>query len=267
MSFRRTASPAAVLNVPATGRPSISFIAVTFGTDAAMIDRCLRHLAASCAFDGVDAEVIVVDNLHPTDGHACGHHLANTTSGIRLALPDRNLGFGGGNELGIAAARAATICLINPDLVVHDGWLAPMLVELADHPGDVIAPRLLDAQGDLDEAGQLVGPDGHTAPAPDDAAEIDYASAACWLMQSSTHERIGGFDPRFHPAYFEDVDYAFRLRRIGHQIRLHPTVAVTHLRGGSVQPLDATTDVGEQLATFNELWKSELWRQPRLPTI
>ena len=265
MSFRRTASPAATLHVGATDMPVISFVLVTYGTDSSIIDECLRRLVASCTFDGVTAEVIVVDNHHPTTGNACGHHLALTTSGIRLALPRRNLGFGGGNELGIAAARASTICLINPDLLVHDGWLAPMLADLAEHAGDVIAPRLLGPDGDLDEAGQVVGPDGHTAPAPSGTA-IDYASAACWLMEASTHERVGGFDPRFHPAYFEDVDYAFRLRRLGNRIRLHPTVAVTHLRGGSIGSVETTADVSAQLATFNELWQSELWRQPPLPT-
>jgi GT2 family glycosyltransferase len=264
MSFRRTASPLAMLEIPAAVAPSVSFVLVTFGTESAIIDECLHRLVASCAFDEVTVEIIVVDNHHPVAGNACGHHLAMTTSGIRLSLSNRNLGFGGGNELGIGAARSPLICLVNPDLLVHDGWLGPMLAELAQHPGDVIAPRLLDRDGDLDEAGQLVGPDGYTVPAPDDT-EIDYASAACWLMEASTHERVGGFDPRFHPAYFEDVDYAFRLRQLGNRIRLHPTVAITHLRGGSIGRTAATADVGPQLATFHELWQTELWRQPPLP--
>lgn len=266
MIVRRTSSPAPRVVVGPTEAPTVSFVAVTFGTDSALIDASLAKLESSCRFDDVAAEVIIVDNPHPVSGHACGHHLAMTTGGIRLALPDENLGFGGGNELGIRAARASTICLVNPDLMVHDGWLAPMLDELAAHPDDVIAPRLLTADGELDEAGQLVGPDGRTAPAPDGAADVDYASAACWLMRASTHERVGGFDPRFHPAYFEDVDYAFRLRRLGNRIRLHPTVALTHLRGGSVGPSDEAPDISDQLATFRELWGADLWRQAPLPT-
>ena len=251
--------------VSSTQTPDVSFVMVTYGTAAAMIDDSLDRLVSSLSFDRVAAEVIIVDNPHPVTGHATGHHLAMTTSGIRLALPDQNLGFGGGNEWGIGAARASTICLMNPDLMVHDGWLAPMLEHLAQYPSDVIAPILLDASGDIDEAGQLVGPDGRTAAAPLDVEHIDYASAACWLMAAATHERVGGFDARFHPAYFEDVDYAFRLRQLGQRIRLHPTVAVTHLRGGSTMRSSKITDVSDQLATFNELWGSELWRQPPLP--
>jgi O-antigen biosynthesis protein len=265
MNFHRTASPAPYLEVPTTDAPDISFVAVTFGTRPAVIDASLRRLVGSCAAEDISAEIIVVDNLHPTNGHACGHHLAIATSGIRLALTDRNLGFGGGNDLGLAAARASTVCLVNPDLMVHDGWLGPMLAHLAHHPGDVIAPRLLDTDGELDEAGQLVGPDGYTSPASDGADHIDFASAACWLMAASTHERVGGFDPRFHPAYFEDVDYAFRLRQLGKQIRVHPTMAVVHLRGGSLDTTEAAKDVSSQLATFNELWRWNLWRQPPLP--
>lgn len=264
MTFRRTASPASVLEVPATGAPAISFILVTFGTWPSVIDDCLRRLVASVVFGDVPAEFIVIDNFHPVVGNACGHHLAMTTSGIRLATLRCNLGFGGGNEVGIAAARAETICLVNPDLLVHDGWLTPLLADLVEHPGDVIAPRLLDVHGELDEAGQLIGSDGNTSPAPE-GVEVDYASAACWLMKASTHERVGGFDPRFHPAYYEDVDYSLRLRRLGNRIRVHPTVAVTHLRGGSIGSCRAIADVSAQLTVFKDLWQSELWRQPSLP--
>jgi GT2 family glycosyltransferase len=258
--FRRTGSPAAGHVVEPISEPLVSFIFVTFGTDSAMIDAALGHLISSCAADSVSAEIIVVDNFHPVRGHATGQHLALTTSGVRLAMPDKNLGFGGGNELGVAAARGSVLCLVNPDLMVHDGWLAPMLDELAAHPDDLIAPRLLAADGSVDEVGQWVGPNGLTAPAS--GADIDYASAACWILRRETHELVGGFDPRFHPAYFEDVDFAFRLRRLGRRVRLHPTVAVTHLRGGSVGGVRGPTDISKQLHTFVELWAHELWRQP-----
>jgi GT2 family glycosyltransferase len=258
--FRRTGSPAARHIIEPTSEPLVSFIFVTFGTDSAMIDGALGRLISSCAADDVLAEIIVVDNFHPKRGHTTGQHLALTTSGVRLAMPDENLGFGGGNELGVAAARGSVLCLVNPDLMVNDGWLAPMLEELAAHPDDLIAPRLLAADGSVDEAGQWVGPNGLTAPAS--GAHIDYASAACWMLRTETHERIGGFDPRFHPAYFEDVDFAFRLRRLGGCVRIHPTVAVTHLRGGSVGRVHGQTDISKQLHTFVGLWGNELWRQP-----
>jgi GT2 family glycosyltransferase len=258
--FRRTGSPAAQHIVESISEPLLSFVFVTFGTDPAMIDAALGRLISSCVADDVPAEIIVVDNFHPVRGHATGQHLALTTSGVRLTMPDDNLGFGGGNELGVATARGTVLCLINPDLMVHDGWLQPMLDELAAHPDDVIAPRLLAADGSVDESGQWVGPNGLTAPAT--GVDIDFASAACWILRRATHERVGGFDPRFHPAYFEDVDFAFRLRRLGNRVRLHPTVAVTHLRGGSIGGVHGPTDISEQLDTFVELWAHELWRQP-----
>ena len=258
--FRRTGSPAARHIIEPTSTPLVSFVFVTFGTDSTMIDAALGRLISSCAADSVSAEIIVVDNLHPVRGHATGQHLGLTTSGVRLAMPDENLGFGGGNDLGVAAARGSVLCLVNPDLMVNEGWLTPMLDELAAHPDDLIVPRLLAADGSLDEAGQWVGPNGLTAPASGD--DIDYASAACWMLRTETHERVGGFDPRFHPAYFEDVDFVFRLRRVGGRVRIHPTVAVTHLRGGSVGRVHGPTDISTQLRTFVELWADELWRQP-----
>jgi hypothetical protein len=44
---------------------------------------------------------------------------------------------------------------------------------------------------------------------------VDYCSAACLLMRKGDYLSLGGFDPVFEPAYFEDVDLAMRLRARG----------------------------------------------------
>jgi hypothetical protein len=44
---------------------------------------------------------------------------------------------------------------------------------------------------------------------------VDYCSAACLLMGKGDYLNLGGFDPTFEPAYFEDADLAMRLRSRG----------------------------------------------------
>ena len=46
----------------------------------------------------------------------------------------------------------------------------------------------------------IAGPDLHI---------VDYCSAACLLLRRDTFLTIGGFDPVFEPAYFEDADLSF----------------------------------------------------------
>ena len=51
-------------------------------------------------------------------------------------------------------------------------------------------------------------------------------------MRRDEHERLGGLDPAYHPAYFEDVDLAFRARRLGGRTVVHGGARLTHLSGG-----------------------------------
>ena len=76
-------------------------------------------------------------------------------------------------------------------------------------------------------------------------------------MHRSLHRRLGGFDPRYHPAYFEDVDLAFRAERAAAGTRVLADVRVVHVGGGSV---DDPTDASVQGAAFRERWPHRLSR-------
>jgi GT2 family glycosyltransferase len=216
--------------------------------------------------DDVDAEVIVVDNAHPVHGHRTASRLALSTAGVRVLRPQRNLGFAGGSELGALHARGELLCFVNPDLLPHPRWFAPVLATLRENPDSIVAPRLVNADGSLQEAGQSLSTDGVPRPriepttAGPSVAGPDYASAACWLMTRSLHERSGGFDPRFFPAYYEDVDLALRVRMLGG----HTVIAdadVIHLLGKSTAD-DAPHPMHEQRAILCRLWAHELRHQP-----
>ena len=257
-----TSSAAPLFTVPGSPRPKISFVMVSYGTGR-IIERSLEAIARSVG--DVTAEFIVVDNLHPVHGHRTASRLALNTVGVRLVRASTNLGFGGGNELGALHARGELLCFINPDVLPTPGWVTPMLDSLHEHPDSIIAPRLRNLDGSIQEAGQTLSTAGDTAPRLDatphcDAVTVDYASAACWLMTRSLHERCGGFDPRFHPAYYEDVDFALRVRLLGGST-IVADADVTHLRGSSTAGAEPSGTERQQ-ATLCNLWKRELRRQP-----
>ena len=189
---------------------------------------------------------------------------------------DDNLGFAGGNEYGAEQAAGEYVCFLNPDLVVGPGWLEPLLAALDDPAVGIAAPVFLNADGSLQEAGQLIFSDTFTAPigGPDVLAgdrsnifsrDVDYASAACWLVRRTDHDAIGGFDRHYHPAYFEDADYALRMEASGRRTRLVADVPVLHHHGLGSGTRDAA--VGQVThARFKRRWADELADRPARPT-
>jgi GT2 family glycosyltransferase len=264
-----TSSPAPVAIVPPTDAPHVSFVAVAYGTGPIIVDS-IRSLVASLAHTGIEYEYVVVDNEHPTSPWRAHHELVLGTAGVTVVTPGRNVGFGGGCELGALHARAEVIAFVNPDVIYPDGWLAPLLAALGtgpahDGPG-LVVPVLLDPDGTVQEAGQQVRADGSTRPLTAPPADVgtgdaDYASAACWIVRRRELERIGGFDPAFHPAYYEDVDLLLRLRSLGGHWAIVPDATVVHHRGSSTADRHMP-DIRPQRAELLARWPEIRWTRP-----
>ena len=258
------------VDVPLCADPAVSIVIVTYATDEVVLDA----LAAVVRHTTVPHEVIVVDN--PAPGGSTRDLLRATTAGVIVVTPDENLGFGGGCDAGVDRASGELVCLLNPDVIVTEGWIAPLMAALDDPVVAVAAPPLLDPDGTLQEAGQAVLADGFTMAIggpelfPGDTGQlfdrdVDYASAACWLVRRREHLERGGFDRRYHPAYFEDADYGLRVERAGQVTRLVTARPVVHVRGGGGAGRDYQLS-SRALTTFREVHAEELVERPSRPT-
>ena len=196
---------------------------------------CLREVVATCAAGSY--EIIVVDNASaaPTATALAG------VAGLRVIRNERNVGFGEACNQGARSARGKWLLFLNNDTVPRSGWLRA-LTEAAAAPGvGAVGAKLLYPDGRLQEAGSVVWRDGsgwnygHNEPA--DAPEycyvreVDYCSAACLLVNRGVFLELGGFDPRYAPAYYEDTDLCFRLRERGLHTLYQPEAQVVHFRG------------------------------------
>ena len=108
----------------------------------------------------------------------------------------------------------------------------------------------------LDELLAAAGLDRRGDPEEDEAAndsslravEVEQPAAAFWMLRRRAWEAIGGFDRRFHPAWFEDVDFCRRLLPAGWEILHFPGLRVgTHLGGSSLDRLGYAAFVGNLL--------------------
>ena len=260
----------ALVHWPRLEAPAVSVVIVTYGDTVVRSGTLLRTLAALSRHHRrrvLPTEVIVV--VHPDEvGASCATWLRDTTAGLQVVEPGRNLGFGGGCNAGVAAARAEVIALVNPDLEVTEGWLEPLIGALDDPRVAIAAPPLLHPDGSLQEAGQVIFADGGTEPIGGprlfaDAREalwfdrdVDYASAACWVMRRAVYERLGGFDPAYFPAYFEDADLAMRADQAGLVTRLVVDRPVVHHHDAPSAAAVALAQVSRRV--FEQRWAAQL---------
>jgi GT2 family glycosyltransferase len=202
--------------------PMVSIIIVNLN-GVALTESCIRSVCAHTAPGTF--EIVIVDN---GSSPAEIEQLSRLSQGdITLILLGRNLFFGEANNIGVERARGEYIVLLNNDAEVTAGWLERLMAVLRGEPAaGAVGPRFLYPDGRLQEAGAFIRPDGYslqqgkagTAP-PSSFHEtpqpVDYCSAACLLMRRRHFLELGGFDPLYEPAYYEDVDLALRLRSIG----------------------------------------------------
>ncbi|HEY0512314.1 MAG TPA: glycosyltransferase family 2 protein [Thermoanaerobaculia bacterium] len=173
--------------------------------------------------------------------------------GARVLRPGRNLGFAGGANLGIAAARGEILLILNPDVIPEPGALDRLLEGFAAFPDAAgLAPRLVGPAGESQAAWQLrrlptafecvlhaLPLPGLAGGGPKPAAgdRVEQPAAAALALRRQALAQVGGFDPEFHPAWFEDVDLARRLRQAGLALRYWPAASFRHQLGSTVPRL------------------------------
>ncbi|MFZ4520410.1 MAG: glycosyltransferase family 2 protein [Bacteroidales bacterium] len=85
-------------------------------------------------------EVIVVDNASPNDDPTC---IKEQFPEVNLILSSENLGFAGGNNLGIRQAKGKYILLLNNDTEVDPGFLEPLVLKLEANPSiGAVSPKI-----------------------------------------------------------------------------------------------------------------------------
>ena len=266
-----TAARSPLIVWPAIAAPTVSVVIVTYG-DTPTLLATLAALARHHRPRELPVEVIVV--VHPdATGASTSDMLATSTAGLTMVVPGENLGFAGGCNRGVGVARGDVIALVNPDLVVVEGWLEPLLAALVDPVVAIAAPPLLELDGSIQEAGQVIFADGGTDPIGGPRMftndpmvlfdrDVDYASGACWVMTRNRFESLGGFDTAYHPAYFEDADLAMRVEASGAVTRLVTSHPLLHHRGGTSAPSAATLALAQRSRmVFETRWASELTRR------
>jgi GT2 family glycosyltransferase len=227
--------------------PRVAIVVVTWNS-AAQIGGCLAALKGLC-----DAEVLVVDNAS-----ADGTREEVARHGVRLIANPRNAGFGAAVNQGVRATSAPLILLLNPDAHLVKGM--DEMATLLETPGTGVVGGMLIGEDGLPQTGFMARnlPTPATlicevlginrlwrrnplnwhyrclAIDPVTTALVDQPAGAFLMFSRTAWERVGGFDERFWPVWFEDVDFCARIKAAGFRAYYHPKGVARHSGGHSI---------------------------------
>ncbi|HWW77791.1 MAG TPA: glycosyltransferase family 2 protein, partial [Pyrinomonadaceae bacterium] len=224
---------------PSPDRPVTASVIIPVFNKAEFTFQCLRSLVREVDFG--DTEVIVVDNASTDETAELLSHFKGFVRVIRNA---ENRGFVDACNQGAAESRGRYLVFLNNDTVVLPGWLEA-LVETAgrDESAGAVGSLFLYPDGRIQEAGAIVWSNGEAfhygwGRSPEDrrftfAREVDYCSGASLLIRRELFERLGGFDRRYAPAYYEDTDLCMGVRSLGYKVVYQPHSRLYHFEGGT----------------------------------
>ena len=188
---------------------------------------------------------------------------------------EKNLGFLLNCNHASQYTKGQYILFLNNDTNVQDNWLKPLteLIESDDSIG-MVGSKLVYANGRLQEAGGIFWKDASAwnfgnrcdpnAPEYNYVKEVDYISGASIMLSNKLWQEIGGFDKMFVPAYCEDSDLAFEVRKRGYKVMYQPKSVVVHFEGISNGTDTSCGQKAYQVVNqkkFYEKWRKILERE------
>ena len=214
----------------------------------------LRNCLASLYKNGSSliGEVIVVDNAS-NDGSP--DMVAHEFPDVTVIRSSHNLGFAGGNNLGIMQASHDYLALVNSDVIIHPGCFERLLAFLENHREVALAgPKILDREDRLqttcrrfptllNTVGRALALDRaltrcpllsrEMPPLPDCIeSDVEVLTGCFWVARHKAVDEVGNLDERFF-FYAEDVDWCKRFRDTGWKVTYVPQACATHFGGGS----------------------------------
>lgn len=226
-------------------------------------------------------QLILVDNASDDNTWKVMQDLEKKYPNIKAIHSDKNLGFAGGNNLGLKQATGEYICFLNNDTLPQWGWLEQMIDVLeTDEDAAIVGARLYFPEKNGKWTIQHAGVEFKTGMVPkhigrfvEDSLvsnrgieEVEAVTGACMLVR----RKFAKFNETFERGYYEDTDMCLRVREAGFKVLINHDAKLIHYEGTSQDILKKKDKVGfdavskKNLESFNKIWKDKFKDLPKI---
>ena len=215
------------------------------------LEQCV--LSVQKALEGIDGEIIVIDNASSDD--SC-EMMKTKFPHIKLIENEANLGFPKGNNIGVAQAKGEYICILNPDTVVAEDTFFKILnsqLPTRNSQLGIIGCKLIDG------AGNFLPESKRGVPTPwvaftkifglykisnyfgkyyaqhlseNESGKVDILVGAFMVMKRKLYLEVGGFDENCF-MYSDDIDLSYLVLKAGKSNYYFHETSVIHYKGES----------------------------------
>ena len=241
---------------------SISIITINYN---GLKDTCA--LIESIPFND-KMEVIVVDNGSTQDEAT---EIENKYPQIKVIRSKENLGFAGGNNLGIQAAQGKNIFLINNDTVFKQFDFSKLIDRMESSPQiGVVCPKIRFAWGNnpiqfagftplssISVRNKAIGFGEEDQGQYDTPHPTPYAHGAAMMLKREVIDKAG-LMPECYFLYYEELDWSMMITRTGYEIWYEPACTIYHKESqttGQNSPLRTSYSTRNRLLLVKRNWK------------
>jgi len=213
-------------------------------------EKCLRSIKKFTTYPHY--EVIVIDN-GSTDESVKKLELLKQQGLIHnLVLNSKNLGNTTGYNQGLHIGKGEFVLLLDNDTeIIEKGWLKKM-IEVAE---GIAGLGMLGCK--------LIPKPTHDAWQPNtrEPVEVECVCGAAMLIPKKIVQKVGWFDEKFNPGYYEEVDYCARIRKKGLKVVYSPFPTIKHAGSISFKKMpDKTYFLGKRNRLRHQLLNFPLWK-------
>ena len=218
--------------------PLVSVIVLNYNAGKLLLN-CIKSLKNSIY---KNLEIIVVDNVS-SDGSQI--KCKEIFPDIKLIENKKNLGYCGGNNVGIKNAKGEFITILNPDTIVEANWVNELIVAYEKFGDGLYQPKILSLNEEniIQSTGNMLHVFGFgfardkgnmISDKKEEIEKIGYASGTCLFTSKKIIEKIGLLD-EFLFLYHDDLDLGWRAAQIGINSYYVPKSKIFHVESYSLK--------------------------------
>ena len=233
-------------------KKELSIIVVNYNNYALTI-KCINSVIEN--LNRLDYEIIVIDKNSPNDSFEQLEKIFGNNVNVNVVKNDKNIGFGGANNLGVEISNGKYVLLLNPDIIIIDDAIIKMLRYLKENNDTgLLSGKLLNDDYSIQYSCRRILPFGKflicRTPLSkivskkskekinsfylmkdfnhNQIKEVEWVMGACMLMSKKFFIELGGFSKEYF-MYFEDVDLCYKVRANNKKVIYLPEAEMIHL--------------------------------------